>query len=220
VTARPVQHRGFTMVELLVAVAIIGVVAAAGFSILSRGRPRASLASTASELHSIIHGARMTAVSTGHDVGVLIFPGNATTQGRVFVYEDGNLDFFAAGTVKFSDYDPTKRIAGSKSEILTVFDLPTGISFGPETGMGTGATLPAPLDGVVVTKDCSFCDAAATRRGAIRFDALGRASFYNKDGVQAVEGGGAISLTAADITGSKVLAILASTGAVRLVNAD
>jgi prepilin-type N-terminal cleavage/methylation domain-containing protein len=216
-------NRGFTLIEMMVTVAIIGVVAALAYSNLGRLRTRATLGTTATELHSILHGARMSAVSSSHDVGVLFFPstsGQTGSLGRIIVYDDGNFDFFAAGTVKFSDYVPTSGVAGNLSQILTTYDLPAGVVIGPAAGMGVSAVLPAPLDGVDVRKDCSFCDAGTVRRGAIRFDSRGRATFYDAAGLKTVTGGGAFSLTSTEVGGLKVFAIVASTGAVRLVNAD
>jgi prepilin-type N-terminal cleavage/methylation domain-containing protein len=215
--------RGFTLIEMLVTVAIIGVIGALAYSNLGRLRPKATLATTATELHSILHGARMSAVASSHDVAVLFFPATSGTSGslgRIIVYEDGNFDFFAGGAVKFSNYLPTSNLAGSLSQILTTYDLPQGVVIGPAAGMGASARLPAPLDGVDVTKDCSFCDTATVRRGAVRFDSRGRATFYDAAGVKAVTGGGAFSLTSSAVGGLKVFAIVASTGAVRLVNAD
>lgn len=221
VTRQP--SRGFTLIEMMVTVAIIGVVVALAYSNLGRLRTRATLATTSTELHSILHGARMSAVASSRDVGVLFFPstsGQAGSMGRIIVYEDGNFDFFAAGTVKFSDYVPTSNLAGSLSQILTTYDLPAGVVIGPVTGMGSSAVLPAPLDGVDVRKDCSFCDTATVRRGAIRFDSRGKATFYDAAGIKTVTGGAAFSLTSTEVGGLKVFAVVASTGAVRLVNAD
>jgi prepilin-type N-terminal cleavage/methylation domain-containing protein len=217
------RDRGFTLMEMMVAIAIVGVVAALAYSSLARGRPRATLATAATELHSILHGARMSAVASSHDVAVLLFPstsGSSGSLGRVIVYEDGNFDFFAAGTVSFSSYDPTSNLAGSLSQIITTYDLPSGVVFGPSTGMGAGKALAAPLAGIDVTHDCSFCDTASVRRGAIRFDSRGRATFFDGSGPRTVTGGGAFSLTSSDVGGLKVFAIVAATGAVRLVNAD
>jgi prepilin-type N-terminal cleavage/methylation domain-containing protein len=216
------QH-GFTLIEMMVTIAIIGAVMALGYSSLGRLRPKATLATTSTELSSILHGARMSAIASSHDVGVLFFPatsGQTGSLGRIIVYEDGNFDFFAGGTVKFSNYVPTSNVAGSLSQILTTFDLPAGVVFGPTAGMGSAATLPAPLDGIDVRKACSFCDTASVSRGAIRFDSRGRATFYDAAGQKTVNGGGSFSLTSTDAGGLKVFAVVASSGAVRLVNAD
>jgi prepilin-type N-terminal cleavage/methylation domain-containing protein len=223
----PANHsgsRGFTLIEMVVVIAIIGAVVALGVSNLGRLRPRASLATTVTELHSIIHGARMTAVANGHDVYVLVFPdtvGVTGSKGRIIVYEDGNFDFYkTAAAVNLSSYLPTSNVAGSLSQIVTTYDLPRGVVIGPSGGMGASAHLPAPLDGIDVTKDCSFCDTASVRRGAIRFNSRGQASFYDAAGIKVVTGGAAFSLASSEVGGNKVLAIVASTGAVRLVNAD
>lgn len=212
--------------EMMVTVAIIGVIAALGYSNLTRLRPRATLATTASDLSSLLHGARMSAVATGHDVAVLVFPaavGQAGTKGRLLVYEDGNFDFFtAAAAVRFGNYDPLAPVAGSASQVLVTYDLPSGIYIGPSTGLGTAA-LPAPLDPVDVTQACAFCDAGSTPRGAIRFDPRGRATFYDGAGRKTATGfatGGAFTIASTDVPGTKGLAVVASTGAVRLINAD
>lgn len=218
---------GFTLMEMMVTIAIIGVIAALGYSSLTRLRPRATLASTVTELSSLLHDARMAAVGSGHDVAVLVFPttvGQTGTLGRILVYEDGNYDFFTdAGAVRFAGYDPLTPVAGDRSQVLVTYDLPAGVVLGPATGLGGSAKLPAPLDAVDVTKPCPFCDAGSPPRGAIRFDPRGRATFYDAAGVKAAAGfstGGALALTSTDVGGLKVLAVVASTGAVRLVNAD
>jgi prepilin-type N-terminal cleavage/methylation domain-containing protein len=219
-TTRP-QSRGFTLLEVVIVVAIIGIVAALAASSFTRQRPRSNLSNAASELQSIIHNARMTALATGHDVDVLVFPtssGVTGSIGRVIVYEDGNFDFFSAtATVKFTGYDPTVLKYGTRSQVVTTFDLPNGIVFGPDGGRGASAPLPAPLDGVDVTKACTFCDAGSPPRGAIRFDSRGRAAFY-KGGTR-LDGlsGASLSLTSSEVGGTLTLAVIANTGAVRLV---
>lgn len=213
------QERGFTLIEGAVAIAIIAVLAALAWSNLGRLRPRSSLVSAGLELQSLIHGARQSALSTGHDVAVLVFPvyPGPLGTGRVIVYEDGNFDFFsAAAAVNFDGYNPASPAAGSRSQVLTTMDLPAGITVGPLTGMGTSAVLPAPLAGIDVTKDCSFCGALVDRRGAIKFDARGRVSFYGSNGAPSL-GGGSLSLTSTDVGGQRTLVITPTTGSVRAI---
>jgi hypothetical protein len=212
---------------MMVTIAIIGVIAALGYSNLGRLRPRATLATTAADLSSLLHDARMSAVASGQDVSVLVFPsavGQTGTRGRIIVYQDGNFDFYSTtATVRFGTYDPLAPVAGSASQVLVTYDLPSGIVIGPTAGLGAAAALPAPLDPVDVTKACAFCDAGSTPRGAIRFDPRGRARFYDAAGQKTATGfatGGAFAISSSEVVGAKGLAVVASTGAVRLINAD
>jgi hypothetical protein len=166
-----------------------------------------------------VHGARQQALASGHDVWVMVFPqfANGSSTGRVIVYEDGTFNFLAAGALNVGTYDPAVLASGSQSQVVTTLDLPTGILFGPATGQGSSATLPAPLAGVDVTKACSFCSTSGDRRGAIRFDPKGRASFYAGTTAQTVIGGASMSLNAPEIGKTWTLAITSAAGAVRLV---
>ena len=109
--------------------------------------------------------------------------------------------------------------------MLSWLDLPRGITVGPATGLGTGATLPAPLAGVPVNADCTFCaGAGATRRGAVVFDRRGRARFYDADGAPLAVDGGSISITAPELQGAtplvRMIAITAATGSLQTLNLD
>ncbi len=233
----PARQRGVTLLETAVVVAIIVILFAVGWSNLGRLRPRGHVAAAAGELQALFYQARHTALATGHDVCVLVFPqyaaapgltvlGNSGggSAGRVIVYEDGNYDFFSgAGTVNFNGYDPGTPKANTRSQVLATFDLPIGVTVGPTTGMGASAVLPAPLAGIDVTKDCSFCGALSDHRGAVKFDSRGRAWFYGQNGAPALSSsslstGGSLSLTAAEVGGQTTLVITPVTGTVQVIN--
>lgn len=214
---------GFTIVEMAVAMAIVLILAALAFSSVARQRPRANLADTAADLQSAIHGARLRALASGHDVVVMVFPQYATGQGtgRVIVYEDGSYDFFSAsGAPSFGGYNAAVLASNAQSQVVSTLDLPRGVTIGPPTGMGSTATLPAPLAGIDVRRACSFCSTTGDGRGAIKFDGRGRASFYTANGAPlAIPAGASLSLTAApEIEGMRTLAITPVTGAVRTFN--
>lgn len=220
--------RGFTLVEMMTVVGIIAVVSTLAAVSISRARPRANLAGAASDLQALIHGARQQALVSGNDVAVLFFPGyspEADVVGRVVVYEDGDHDFFDdAAAVNFAAYKPGDLGAGAKSEILSTLDLPSPVRIGPAAGMGAAAVLPAPLAAVPVNLDCTFCEGDKDdRRGALVFDARGRARFYSKNGAPLAVDGGSVSLEVPDLgAGGKnqvrTLAVVGSTGAVRALN--
>ena len=216
--------RGFTLVELAVVLSIVLIVAGIAYASLSRQRPRALLASTTAELHSLVHGARQTALATGRDVVVMVFPRFASPSGtgRVVVYEDGNFDFFtpaAPGGMDFEAFDPTTRRTGSASQVLDVFDLPAGVTFGAPPGAPT--SLPAPLNGIDVSLDCTFCGALSDHRGAIRFDTRGRASFHGANGAAPVVSGAALNLVSSGadaVRGQRTLVVTPVTGSLRVIN--
>lgn len=219
----PSKEHGFTLIEIAIVVAVIGVLTALAYGSIARQRPRANLASTTAEFHALLHGARLTAMANGRNVVAMVFPTFRNREGgtgRVILYEDGDFDFFsAAAVVNFGGYAPATLSAGVRSQVLEVIDLPPAVQVGPATGMGAGATLVAPLDGIAVDVSCGFCAAGGDRRGAVMFDPRGRAWFYSQNGApNAVTKGASISFEAPEVTGSRTVVITNATGAVRTFN--
>lgn len=218
---------GFTLVEMATVVAIAGIIATMAYASLARMRPRGELASVTAELQAAIHGARLQAMADQRNVVVMVFPVYPIRQGigRVIIYEDGDFNFFTtvAGVAPtFDAYDPSVLAAGPNSRVLDTIDLPKGVVFGPPTGMGTGAALPAPLNLVDVTTFCSFCSAGGDRRGALVFDTSGRLSFHDANGpplgTADLAQGASLSLFSAEVGGTRTLVIGTATGGVRAFN--
>jgi type II secretory pathway pseudopilin PulG len=211
------------MIEMMVVVAIVAILAALGAASVARQRPRANLASTASELHALLHGARLTAMANGTNVVVMVFPNFVTPgggTGRFIVYEDGNYTFTSGNggvPVTFGNYNPAARNADGRSQVLEVFDLHRDVRVGPATGMGATAALTAPLAGIPVNVACSFCSGAGDGRGALVFDPRGRATFYSQNGAPLpVASGGSLSIFSRELLrGTHTLVITNATGAVR-----
>ncbi len=232
------QHRSsraFTLVEMMVVVLIVGCLAALSYSLVGALRPRQKLNGFALELRSLLHGARQTALATGKPVVVMVFPDRLTESGgvgRLIIYQDGDGDFFSSlGLVNFAGYNPGGKLAGPRSEVLDVLDLPRQVVVGPDTGMGPAAVLPAPFNGIRINVDCEFC-AGANRRGAVVFAPDGSATFQGGNGpplallngaslsVATYLDGASLPLTAARALQVRTIAIASSTGALQTLNWD
>jgi len=210
---------GFTLVEMMVVIAVVAVVAAMGYALFGRQQPRQQLSGFALELRGLLHGARQTAFATGHRVVVMVFPDQVQGlrgQGRLILYEDGDFDFFSdAAAINFAGYDPTTSVAGPRSQALDVVDLPGQVVVGPPTGQGATAIMPAPFDGIPINVDCAFC-LGADRRGAVVFDPLGSVTFQDRNGPPlALPKGASLSITAPDAGEVRTIAIVAANGALQ-----
>jgi prepilin-type N-terminal cleavage/methylation domain-containing protein len=232
---------GFTLMEMMVTVAIVAIVAALAYSSYARDRPRRRLSSTADEIQNALRSARQQALGSGRDVAVLFYPAQATGAGtgRVVVYFDGGGGFMAgappAGDPSFCTFDPATLATGpvtDRNRILNTIDLPNPVRMSIPADLVAlnfpYNAVPAPLTG------CSFCaagisvpDATGVLRpvpgpGGIRFDARGRTTFYSTCGPPGPStAGGSISLTApgtSGVGGTYVL-VVTPAGVVRTFNA-
>jgi len=62
------RERGFTLLELMIVLAILGLVIAIAMPTVSRRSPGTSLAAAAGELRAVIHGARTAAIAGGQPI--------------------------------------------------------------------------------------------------------------------------------------------------------
>ncbi len=215
--ARNRAGRGFTMVEVVVTVAIVGILASLAAIGMERYKPRANLSSTAAQLHALLRGARQNALATGRDTVVMFFPqfdNPLGGTGRIVIYEDGAGTFFSdSGTPNFASYDPAKAPAGERADVLEMLDLPRGITVG--VGGLPVPTLSAPYDRITPGA-CTFCGTLAHGRGAIVFSARGRAWFFSANGSPTSVAGGSVALTGHPvIDGYRLLVISAGAGGIR-----
>lgn len=203
--ARRAHSRGFTLIEMMVVVAIVLIVSTLAVVGLSRARPRANLSTTSTELYALFRNARTNAMSTGRTTIVMVFPNFANPRGgigRVIAFEDANAAFFlSATTPNFSTFAPATYNPGSDSEILASLDFPPGVVIGGRMQTNPGL----PFSAVDTTVDCGFCMTGGDRRGAVVYDSRGRATFRNAIGAALDVWGASLSmriLSASDSVGA------------------
>ena len=213
--------RGFTLVELAVAMAVAAILAALAAVGLQRFKPRAGLSSSAAQLTALLNAARQNALATGRDTVVMIFPQFQNPiggTGRVVLYEDGNFDFFNPGApANFSGYDPADPAAAGRADVLETLDLPRDVTFG--LGGLAAPALAAPYN-LINAAACSFCAPGGDGRGALVFNSRGRALFYQASGAPiAPASGGTLALQGpAFMPGHRLVVITATTGSVKTFN--
>jgi prepilin-type N-terminal cleavage/methylation domain-containing protein len=211
------RARGFTLIEMTVVIVILGILVMVGYPSLRRVRPRANLAGTAAELSALLSNARQNALATGNFTVVMVFPNTANKAGgtgRVVVYQDPTFAFLsAASTPNFGTWDATKDSQAASSALIGSLNLPRGITFG--FGDATAPTLAAPY--AVTAAGCNFCSTGAGRRGAIVFDARGRARFYRGNDARVDDVPvGTLALTSyPESSGYRLVLVAPATGSVR-----
>lgn len=120
------KRSGYTLIELLIIVAIVGLVLGVAYPNFQKMQRRIALRSAAGELRSIFHLVRMRAISRGANTGVKF-----VLLGGVWhfaTYEDGDRDGVRNDDIKkgIDRMIAPPRIVFSQSNIVTigVIDVP------------------------------------------------------------------------------------------------
>lgn len=165
-------HKGFTLVELIVGIGILGILLAIGMPSLSEFTIKTRVDSEISEIHRIILTARNTAISTGQYVTICPLSGvNCQTNWQntlsVFTNEANtlaNAQVFQSTLVPASEFLIKVKNAAKTGDIVQ--STQTAIVFSP-----TGALVTA---GPVMIKYCPYGHADLSR--AVEISLGGRAS--------------------------------------------
>ncbi len=132
---RASPFRGFTLIEMMTAIGIVGILAGLSAIALTKLKTRGNFASGSGDFVATLRTARAEAFARGDNTVVVI----DSNGGRWWAIED------IAGNFDLTAFDPNNP-APSPDRLIYSSTLPTGTSFGPANG--PGQALAAPYSGI------------------------------------------------------------------------
>jgi prepilin-type N-terminal cleavage/methylation domain-containing protein len=237
------RRSGVTLIEIMVVIAILGVIAAMAATTAQKMGSRNATQNAASDIGSVLQQSRVLAEQRGSNVVVMVYPtynktGPSLTGGRgaLFVFEDANGDFMTStgpcdgsGTTDcgWTNFNPVSgRIVptttGRDRLIKKIYleDYPNkNVKFGNATAAASTWPLPfATLDDSSIPSGCSFC---SSNKGAVIITGDQEIQFIDGAGAPTASRVGALTITPAtttpSLTNSFRYGFVAATGLVTLV---
>lgn len=202
--------RGFTLIEMMIVLAIVGIVSALAVSSYQGIGVRMAPQNAAADLSSAFSKARARATEKNANVWMVVFPqaghDGVTGKGAWVIYEDLGLTFnittatspesiVDTGTSKVIDRKFLDDYPGKNVQ----FNLPLANTAADQNAIGApfaARTTSAIRGDFSSTFGCAFCGGSgAAMRGAILFTSEGAARFYQADGTVAGVNPGVVVVT-------------------------
>jgi prepilin-type N-terminal cleavage/methylation domain-containing protein len=217
------RTRGFTLLEIMIVVAILGILASLSITTMEGARARTAPRNAAADLSQAISLARARALERGSNVWLILYPNrgkdlSTAGNGAWFLYDDGDGNFGATGSLQctgaagsncnYATFTPPNTIWPPRVNTTDFLldrvyfdDAPKkAVKFGQtsDTTILWGEPFGAAGTGLnagTVTKDCSFCTGTGVaRRGAIIFNGDGAVRFVDGSGNPVYETTGGFSI--------------------------